>query len=96
MKNSLPEEKKSEPEKWLLISRLWIRILLILIISFVMVIFVSKFYPIGEVEKHASLEEFTSHLDERIPALMKDYGIPGVNIAFVKKGETTWSSLWLC
>jgi len=30
---------------------------------------------------HALLEEFKAHMDERIPALMKLYGIPGCNIA---------------
>lgn len=77
-----------------LINRLWVRILVVLIISFVLVISASKLYTTKEVEKHASLEKFTDYLDERIPALMKDYDIPGVNIALVQKGETTWSKAY--
>ncbi|MEA2021207.1 MAG: serine hydrolase domain-containing protein [Candidatus Caldatribacteriota bacterium] len=74
-----------------LINRLWVRILVVLIISFVLVFPASKLYPTKGVETHASLEKFVDHLDERIPLLMKDYDIPGVNIAFVQKGETAWS-----
>ncbi|MDD3654626.1 MAG: serine hydrolase [Desulfotomaculaceae bacterium] len=35
----------------------------------------------------APLDEFKAYLDERIPALMKMYGIPGCNIALVKDSE---------
>lgn len=76
------------------INRLWIKILVILIISFVLVIAASKLYTTNEVKKDAPLGEFTDLLDERIPALMKDYDIPGVNIALVQKGKTTWSKAY--
>ncbi len=45
-------------------------------------------------ENTASLGEFTDYLDERIPALMADYGIPGVNIALIQKGQTKWSKAY--
>jgi len=40
---------------------------------------------------HAPLDEFKAHMDERIPALMKLYGIPGCNIALVKDNEVVWT-----
>ncbi len=43
------------------------------------------------IEPHTPLRDFTDHLDKQITALMKDYEIPGVNIAVIKKGETVWS-----
>lgn len=75
------------------INRLWIKILVVLIISFV-VISASKLYTTKGIEKHASLEKFTDYLDERIPALMKHYDIPGVNIALIKKGKPVWSKAY--
>jgi CubicO group peptidase (beta-lactamase class C family) len=73
---------------------MWLRILVALIISFVLVMSASKLYAAKGINKQASLQEFTAYLDERIPALMKDYGIPGVSIALVQKGETTWSNAY--
>ena len=40
---------------------------------------------------HVPLDEFKAHMDERIPALMKLYGIPGCNIALVKDYEVVWT-----
>ena len=34
---------------------------------------------------------YTTHLDEKIPGLMKKYGIPGVCAALVRDGEPVWS-----
>ncbi len=44
-----------------------------------------------KVQADASLDEFKAHMDERIPALMKQYSIPGCNIALVKDNEVVWS-----
>lgn len=77
-----------------LINQLWFRILVALIIPFVLVISFSKNYSTVEIEKYASLDKFTSQLDQRIPALMKDYSIPGVAIALIQKGQTTWSKAY--
>lgn len=38
-----------------------------------------------------TLDGFTAHLDERIPAMMNDYSIPGVSIALVRAGEIAWT-----
>lgn len=74
-----------------LINRLWVKILAALIICFLLIISISKFYSAKEVLTHASLEDFSAYLDERIPALMKDYDIPGANIALIQKGKTIWT-----
>lgn len=42
----------------------------------------------------ASLAEFKAHMDERIPALMKLYRIPGCSIALVKGFETVWTEAY--
>lgn len=77
-----------------LMKRLWFRIFVVLIIFSVLVISLSKLSKTEEVEKYASLEEFTAYLDGRIPALMKEYAIPGVNIALIQKGQTVWSKAY--
>ena len=63
---------------------------ILLVVSFTTVIIPSKIFPTKDIDEHASLQNFTAHLDERIPALMEDYGIPGVNIALIKQGKTAW------
>ena len=39
----------------------------------------------------ASLDGFRVHMDERIPALMKLYQIPGCSIALVHDHEIVWT-----
>jgi len=46
------------------------------------------------VETGALVEEFTAHLNGRIPKLMKRYDIPGVTIALVKGGKTVWTEAY--
>lgn len=41
-------------------------------------------------KQSVSLKEFTDHIGERVPNLMDDYDIPGVNIALVQKGKMVW------
>ncbi len=40
------------------------------------------------------LEAFTAYLDERVPALMGRYNIPGASIALVRGGELVWSNAY--
>ncbi len=47
-----------------------------------------------DLHKPASIEHYTSSLDKRIPALMKDYDIPGVIIALVDDGRYAWSKAY--
>ncbi len=41
-----------------------------------------------------SLDTFSTHLDERVPALMKKYDIPGVSMALIQDGELVWSAAY--
>jgi CubicO group peptidase (beta-lactamase class C family) len=42
----------------------------------------------------APIDVFKAHMDERIPALMKQYRIPGCSIALVKNGEIAWTECY--
>ena len=42
------------------------------------------------VPSQSPLDAFAAHLDERAPALMDRYGVPGVSIAVVRDGELVW------
>ncbi|MGI6225626.1 MAG: serine hydrolase domain-containing protein [Peptococcales bacterium] len=75
-------------------NRLWFRILVVLILLVIFAISVTTLYTTQEFEKNASLKKFTDYLNERIPALMKDYDIPGVTIALIQKGEIKWSQAY--
>ncbi len=59
-------------------------------IFFITVLFGGQLSLARETEQWVSLMQFTFLLDERIPALMSEYGIPGVNIALIKNGEVVW------
>jgi CubicO group peptidase (beta-lactamase class C family) len=73
--------------------RVWV--LAALAASFVITFAVSGLNPFRKtVERNAPLDEFTAHLDERIPALMKLYGIPGSSLALVKDGRIVWSGAY--
>jgi CubicO group peptidase (beta-lactamase class C family) len=43
---------------------------------------------------NAPLDAFKAHMDERIPALLKLYGIPGCNIALVQGKEVVWTEAY--
>ena len=77
-----------------LINRLWFRILVILAVFVMLMTLVSNMYPTSKVETLNSLEKFTAHLDDYIPALMQDYSIPGVSIALIQEGQTVWSNAY--
>lgn len=71
----------------------WIRLFVLLIITAIFIISTAKIYPNRQVHE-GSFASFTLHLDERIPVMMKDYDIPGANIALVKDGETVWTKAY--
>ena len=48
----------------------------------------------NNITENSSVTDFTDYLNERIPELMKQYDIPGVNIAIVKEGELIWSNAY--
>jgi len=66
-------------------------ILTSIIISLLVMLFSGSLQIKRNLRAHASLDEFKAHMDERIPALMKLYGIPGCNIALVKDNEVVWT-----
>ncbi len=53
-----------------------------------------RFLPGHKVEPGASLEDFTTYLDERIPNLMGRYDIPGIIVALVREGEPAWAGAY--
>lgn len=66
----------------------------IAVLAIVPVIIASKVFPTKEVTPQAPQEEFTRHLDRRIPALMYDYDIPGLAVALIKEGQPVWSGTY--
>jgi CubicO group peptidase (beta-lactamase class C family) len=48
----------------------------------------------GAAHAGKPLEELIAHLEQRIPALMNSYNIPGVAIALVEVGETAWVKVY--
>lgn len=47
-----------------------------------------------DIRTGAPLNDFQSRLNERIPALMKQYKIPGCNLALVQNGEIVWAEAY--
>lgn len=77
-----------------MVKKMRIRISVLLIIFILLAVSVSELYKTKEVKPHTSFEGFTAYLDERVPSLMEDYDIPGVNIAVVTKGKVAWSKAY--
>ena len=71
---------------------MWIWFTLIsIIISLLVMLFSGNLQIKRNMRVDAPLDEFKAHMDERIPALMKQYSISGCNIALVKDGEIAWT-----
>ncbi len=78
--------------KFLEAYRMWIWFIFIsLIISLLVMMISGSLQSKRNLRAHVPLDEFKAHMDERIPALMKLYGIPGCNIALVKDYEVVWT-----
>ncbi|MFW6360667.1 MAG: serine hydrolase domain-containing protein [Spirochaetota bacterium] len=73
---------------------IWIKLLTAVIISGTIVIIASKVFPVGQTNPEASLQKFTSHLDQQVPQIMADYRIPGLSIALIEGGETVWTQAY--
>ena len=69
-----------------------LKVFAVVVLAFIAIIQVS-IIP-AAVETGAPVEEFTTHLNGRIPKLMKRYDIPGVTIALVKGGKTVWTEAY--
>ncbi|MGI6119893.1 MAG: serine hydrolase domain-containing protein [Desulfosporosinus sp.] len=73
--------------------RIWVPI--VLFVSFVLVFAISGLNPIKKkVVPLVSLDEYTSYLNKRIPALMGFYNIPGSCITLIKEGRLCWSAAY--
>lgn len=72
--------------------RMWIWFIFIsILISLFVMLFSGSLQIKRNMRAVALLDEFKAHMDERIPALMKQYSIPGCNIALVKDNEIVWT-----
>ena len=73
----------------------WIMILVAIALSLFISILVALLSGSLQIKRNmradAPLDEFKAHMDERIPALMKQYSIPGCNIALVQDNEVVWT-----
>mgnify|MGYP003582069384 CR=1 FL=1 len=71
--------------------RMWIWFILTsIIISLILMLFSGNLQIKRNMRADATLDEFKAHMDERIPALMKQYHISGCNISLVKDSEVVW------
>ncbi|MEL7608940.1 MAG: serine hydrolase domain-containing protein [Bacillota bacterium] len=52
---------------------------------------VPLFLPDAGVRPGAALGEYTAYLEERIPALMRRYSVPGASLALVEGGKIVWT-----
>lgn len=75
-------------------KKFWIRILITFILSSTLVYSIADHFPAQQYKRNAPIERFTSHFDQRIPAIMHVYDIPGVNIAIIRNGEIVWLSAY--
>src|SRR5690554_1954129 len=72
--------------------RMWIWFILTsVIISLLVMLFSGSLQIKRNMHADVPLDEFKAHMDERVPALMKLYGIPGCNIALVQDNEIVWT-----
>lgn len=69
-------------------------ILLSILISLLVALLSGSLQTKRNMHADAPLDEFKVHMDERIPALMKQYRIPGCNIALVKDSEVVWTEAY--
>ncbi len=46
------------------------------------------------VAPEASVERFAGHLDDRVPALLDHYSVPGAAVGLIHEGERTWTGTY--
>ncbi len=66
----------------------------ILIINSVIFFTQMNFWSFTTIDEHVSLTVFTTHIDKKIPILMNEYNVPGLNISIVKEGKIVWSQAY--
>ena len=72
-------------------QNIWFKIIIVSIITVFCTLYLFQTFPAQKQLKNASLNDFTSHLNMRIPLIMQEYEIPGVNLAIIKDGKLAWS-----
>ena len=72
-------------------SRPWIGLIILSLLSFVFVAMITgSVPPQQQVRPGDPLNAFLSHMNQRVPALMKQYQIPGCSIALVQNNKIVW------
>lgn len=71
-----------------IIKKRWIKVVVALLAAVILVLLVSKIFPVKQIEKNASVSSFSDNLDDQIPSIIKAYDIPGVSLAVIKEGKT--------
>lgn len=75
--------------------KIWVWFILLSILFSLFTAFLSGSMQIKQNMRYdAPLDEYKAHLDKRIPALMKQYKIPGCSIALVQDGEISWTEAY--
>lgn len=75
--------------------KIWVWfIILSVLISLILVLLSGSLQIKRTVCVDMTIDEFKAQLDERIPALMKLYKIPGCSIALVKDAEVVWTEAY--
>jgi CubicO group peptidase (beta-lactamase class C family) len=64
------------------------------VVSVILILFVGRLRPQAGSGDSGQVKDFTDYRDGRIPELMKEYDIPGVNIALIRGGMMVWSSAY--
>ena len=65
-----------------------------LIASAVLVIAAAPVFPITAAPRGTDVNEFTAYLNERVPAIMDAYEIPGASVALIEDGDPVWSGAY--
>ena len=72
-------------------SRAWIGLLILSLLAFMFVAMLTGSVPLKQqVRPGDPLNAFLSHMNDRVPALMQQYQIPGCSIALVQNNEIVW------
>lgn len=72
-------------------GRSWLRLLFLLMLSLLLVMLICSSLQLKQkLHPDDPLDVFLNHMNGRVPALMKQYQIPGCSIALVQNGEIVW------
>ena len=74
-----------------MINKWWLRLTASAVIAALIILLFAAPFGGRSGTRYESTEDFTGHLEHRIPALMESYEIPGVTVALIKEGKPAWS-----